>query len=453
MITKKEKLFYGFGDMGYNILMSGISFYLLYFMINVGGLKASLASLVFLVSKVWDAVTDYLMGRISDKTKSKFGKRRIYMLLGSLPFMISFALLWVVPNTNSQLLKFLFYLIVYMFYNTCATVVYIPYNSLSANMTNDYNERTSLNSFRIILANLGILLGALLFSLLAEGKESLLYPLFNSEKYAYLLAGVIMGFIAALLMVLCTFNVKEKFDGGDNSYGFFSTLKQFFKLKEFRNTTIFYLLSMTGFDIIMATFMFLVSDTLNFGSGTITMIFIALPLITAMASAFFWSYVSEKKDKIFAYNVASILIFISLLLVLFIPEKSYVFLGIVCLLVGFCMGSIQVMPWACLPDVIEIDEYENHVRREGAFYGIVSFLYKTASGISLAIVSLVLSIFGYVENSTLPQPERALNAIRYMFSFLPGLIFIISIYFAIKSRISKDKFELINKELEERRKK
>ncbi len=89
----KEKFFYGLGDLSANIMFAAISFYLLYFFVNVGGLKPALASAVFLIAKFWDAVTDYLMGRISDKTKSKWGKRRVYMLFGALPYGLAFLLL------------------------------------------------------------------------------------------------------------------------------------------------------------------------------------------------------------------------------------------------------------------------------------------------------------------------------------------------------------------------
>ena len=126
MLKRREKVFYGLGDFASNIAFGSVSFYLMYFMVKVGGLEAGLAGVVFIIAKFWDAVTDYFMGRISDKTKCKFGKRRIYMLCGAVPFGLSFILLWLIPGTNSQALKFLYYTGMYMLFCTCWTVSTCP---------------------------------------------------------------------------------------------------------------------------------------------------------------------------------------------------------------------------------------------------------------------------------------------------------------------------------------
>ena len=114
-IKGKEKFFYGLGDMSANILLAAFSFYLLFFMVSIGGLKPALASLVFLIAKFWDAITDIWMGRISDNTKTKFGKRRVYMIFGAIPFGLMFIILWLCPFSveTSQFVKFIYYLLAY----------------------------------------------------------------------------------------------------------------------------------------------------------------------------------------------------------------------------------------------------------------------------------------------------------------------------------------------------
>lgn len=465
MITKKEKFFYGMGDLSANILFSSVSFYLLYFLVKIVGLSAFLVPIIFLLGKLWDAITDYLMGRISDSTKSKFGKRRIYMLIGIIPFGIAFMLLWIIPFEMTTIVKCLYFTFIYMLYNTTFTVVYIPYNSLSANMTSDYDERTSLNAVRIVMANIGILLGAAVFSLLAEGQDSLLYAIDGTEKTAYMVAGMIFGVVAMVTMLICTMNVKERVEeNSDNTYSFTKTMKQFFALKEFRCNLLYYLLSMVGFDIIMAIFMFYVRDSLALGGGIISMIFIAIPLLTAMIASILWVKLTEKHEKHNVYGVAAIYLTLTLLLVFIIPsaEKSnitltYILLSIVVVLVGIGMSAIQIIPWATLPDVIEIDEYTNNVRREGAYYGIVQFMYKVASGIGVSIVSLILGAFGYIENPEFEagpviQPYEALIAIRIILGILPGIIFIASAYFARKGKITREHFNEIKVSLNERNK-
>lgn len=447
MVKTKEKIFYGMGDFASNIAFGAISFYLMYFMIKIGGLDAKLAGVVFLIAKIWDAITDYLMGRISDKTVCKFGKRRIYMLIGSIPFGLSLILLWIVPTTDAQTLKMIYYTLVYMLFCTCWTIVYVPYNTLSANMTQDYDTRTSLTSYRIVLANIGILFGAAIFSLLAEGKESVFYGITQNQSQAYLLAGVSFGVLSCGCMLLCTFNVKERFFGNnDNTYGFFITLKQFFKLKEFRYGMVLYLLSMLGFDIIMGIYMFYVSDSLNFGGGFESMLFVALPLVCAMLSAPLWTYISKKKGKNFAYNFSAATTTATFILTLFIPQQNALALAIVSAVAGACMSGIQIIPLAILPDVVDIDNKVNGVRREGAFFGLTSFIYKLANGVGIGLVGVVLGLCGYIEGAgsyidvaeNFTQPDSALLAIRIILAFIPGIIFLISIIFSTKCRFTKE---------------
>ena len=293
-LTRKEKISYGLGDMSSNIIFAAISFYLLYFMVNVAGLNPALAGLIFIIAKLWDAITDYFMGILSDKTQTRWGKRRVYMLFGAIPYGLAFVLLWFAPFNagTQQWVKFLYYTLAYMTFNTLWTIVYVPYNALTANMTKDYDERTSLNGIRIICANIGMLLGAALFAFFAEGESSLFATLFGSIKNGYLMAGLLFGIIAAMIMLICVKGVKERYESNATyTQSFFKTLKEFFSLPEFRHTMMYYLLSMVGFDIIMAVFLFFVNDSLGFGvigGGEISMIFIALPLVFAILSAMFW---------------------------------------------------------------------------------------------------------------------------------------------------------------------
>lgn len=459
-LRTKEKICYGLGDLSCNILFATINFYFMYFLISVAGVSPFLTGLIFIIARVWDAITDYAMGIICDKTKSKYGKRRVYMLFGAIPFGIIFVLMWLTPiKADAKTLQFLYYLLVYCLFNTIWTVVYIPYNALSANMTKDYDERTSLNGIRIICANIGLLLGAAVFAVFADGTESIFYGIFGSEAKAYMYSSIIFGALAAIIMLICVKNIKERHDEVEaNPYGFFKTLKQFLSLKEFRNTAAYYLLSLVGYDIIITVFVFFVNDTLGFGGGAESMLFIAIPLVVAIITATFWVKMSEKYQKHKVYSVAAVYISISLLLCLVIPAESYLWLIVVVVLVGIGMSATQILPYASVPDVIEVDELVHGVRREGAYYGMMQFLYKTASGLATLLVSFTLGLFGYVENPELNgygpdfvQPSSALTAIRIVIGLIPGIIFVLSIIFCHRANMGKDKFDSIKAEIAKRK--
>jgi len=469
-LPMREKIAFGFGDMASNILFATVNFYLLYFMINVGGLKPALASGVFLVGKAWDAVTDYMMGRIVDKTRTtRFGKRKIYMLFGAVPFVVSFALMWLVPATNIQALLFLFYTAMYMLYCTTWTIVYIPYNTLAPNMTKDYDERTSLNSIRIMMANIGLILGAAVFALLADGNESILYGVFikshtalESIKLSYITAASIFASLGLIIWLLCTFGVKERYHASErNDKSFFQTLKEFFKLKEFRNIMLTFLLSMMGFDIIMTVFVFYINDSLGFGGdATLSMVFIAIPLVVAILSAPLWDYLCQKFQKHVVYAGSCVYMTLVLLMAIFMPQRNIALNIVHVALCGIGMSAIQIIPWAQLPDVVDVDEYVNGKRREGAYYGVTQFCYKFASGIGCALVSLILGAAGYIEANSeawyemmettgaVVQPDSALLAIRIVLSVLPGVIFLISAFTGYRANLNRDRFNMIKEALE-----
>ena len=488
-IKGKEKFFYGMGDLSANILLAAFSFYLLFFMVSVGGLKPALASLVFLVAKIWDAVTDVWMGRISDNTKSKFGKRRVYMIFGAVPFGLMFIILWLCPFSvgTSQLVKFIYYLMAYCLFNTTYTVVYVPYNSLTANITNDYDQRSSLTTVRIVLANVGLILGAALFGLFA-GENTVFsdifveagYDKFEAVKNSYLISSAIFGLLAAVTMLISGIAVKERYTGDEekNPYGLFKTLSQFIRMKEFRYTTAYYLTSMLGFDIILALFMFYIQDSLGYApDGILSMIFVAIPLLVAMATATVWDKLSAKFEKHRVYMFSVILTSIGLIIALLVPafegdmyQSSTASMGelfssatsIVLLFavftVGCGMSGIQILPYASIPDIVELDEYTYGVRREGAYYGVQSFVYKLSNGVALALVSLLLQLFGYKETPfldettgevvyTYVQSQTAQDAVRIIFCTLPIVIFAISIICAFKANMGRDRFNAIKEEL------
>ena len=452
-LPRGEKIAYGCGDLAANILLSAISFYFLYFLINVGGLSSFLASAVTIVGKVWDGIVNYFVGTIVDKTHSKWGKKRVYMLFGAIPFGATFILIWIQPH-GSQAANTVYYMIFYMLFCTAFDVVYIPYNSLTANMTDDYDERTSLNGYRIALANVGIIAGAALFAVLADGEESVFFPVFKTQSKAYLLTAGIFSVVAIIIMLICASVVQERTQTApENNKGFFRTLYEFFKLPEFTFIMSTYLFSMVGFDVIMAIFMFFINDALGYAGGVMAMVFVAIPLVCAIASAAFWVWASEKWDKARVYTAAAIYMFIVLFFAIFVPAKNDVTTVIIVILAGLGLSAIQILPYASIPDVVEIDEYVNGVRREGAYYGICQFMYKIGSGIVVSVVSAVLGAFGYVEStdgSVIDQPDSALMAIRIVMGTVPGVFFLISLIFTWKGRIDRDRFATIKEELAKR---
>jgi len=446
VVPLREKLAFGVGDMAVNIAFTTIGFYFIFFIVNVAGLPAEWAGIIFACAKLWDAVTDYFMGTISDRTRSRFGRRRPYILAGSVPLAISFALLWIVPFENPAAL-FAYYMIIILVFNTAFTVVSVPYNAMLPELSGNYDERTSITGFRMSFAFLGNLLAAAGVALIVD-------VIFGGpENYdtGYPVMGVIFGAIIIIILLVTFFGTKERTkEITENPDGLWKTLKSLFILKEFRLMLGMFLFSMISIDIFMAVVLFFLKDAIHI-SEDIIFILMGVPLLLAVAAAPLWVLLGERLGKRKAYAISAFLFAAILLLFFFAPEGNTAYTVTIAVLAGIGISASQIIPWSIMPDINEIDEHRNGVRREGAVYGITIFLYKSASAAAILLVSGVLGFYGYAEGAGAVQPESAVMAIRVLIGIAPGVCAIIAAFFALNLPLTKDRFDRMRQEIEERK--
>lgn len=195
------KLVYAVGNLGFTLLISGIGFFLLIFYTDVAGIPPALASTALLVGKIWDVVNDPLFGWVSDRTKSPLGRRRVYLIYGALPLaLVSFAL-WAVPRGLAPTAAFLWIVLSYALFDTFFTITNVPFNSLTAELTRDYDERTSLMAVASVGAVVGYLLGAVLPPMITGG--------FADLSTGYLVLGAVFGGMVGLSIALVAWRVRE----------------------------------------------------------------------------------------------------------------------------------------------------------------------------------------------------------------------------------------------------
>ena len=446
VVPLREKLAFGVGDLAINIAFTTIGFYFIFFIVNVAGLRAEWAGIIFACAKLWDAITDYYMGIISDRTKSRFGRRRPYILAGSIPLAISFTMLWIVPFQNPVAL-FIYYMIIILIFNTAFTVVSVPYNALLPELSSNYNERTNITGFRMSFAFIGNLIAAagvaLIVDVIFGGAE-------NYDK-GYPAMGVILGVIILVILIITFLGTKErKKEVSENKDGFFGTIKALLSMKEFRMMLGMFLFSMIAIDIFMAVVLFFLKDVVHI-SDDIMFLLMGVPLVLAVVAAPLWVYLGEKLGKRNAYAISAVLFALILLLFFIAPVGNVVYVTAIAMLAGLGISASQIIPWSIMPDINEIDEHRNGVRREGAIYGITIFLYKSASTIAILLVSSVLGVFGYIEGTGTVQPESAVKAIRILIGIAPGICSLIAAFFALKLPLSKDQFDQMRLEIEERK--
>ena len=202
------KLAYGSGDMGPAITANILVFFLLYFFTNVAGLPPGMAGSILAIGKIGDAINDPIAGILSDRTRTKWGRRIPWMLFGTIPFGVFFFLQWLVPtfssdpNTNNWYL-FAYYIVVATLFNLAYTAVNLPYTALTPELTQDYNERTNLNSFRFAFS-----IGGSILSLILAGFISQAYP--NDPLKEYFVLGLSSSLISMIAIFWATFRIQEK---------------------------------------------------------------------------------------------------------------------------------------------------------------------------------------------------------------------------------------------------
>lgn len=449
VVSIREKISYGMGDLGNNIAYGSIGFYFVFFLTDVAGMSPAWAGYIFMIARMWNALCDLLVGFLSDRTKTRYGRRRPYLLFGAIPLGIFFALLWLVPFTEGIPL-IIYYTFVGILFNTLYSLVAVPYNALLPELSQNYDERTSIAGFKMALSFVGSLLSAMGVMLIVDT----IYP----GKAMYTVSFPIMGKILAVFIIIniliSFFGTKERVISGQSEFrtGFRTSLHSLLKLREFKLVAGVFILNMVGFDVIMAMYIYFMKHALKI-SDNLSFVFMAIPLIIAVAITPFWVGVSERLGKQKTYILSAFYFMVPLFLCLLLPAGNIPFILFVILLMGIGLSASQVLTFSILPDVVEVDELKNGMRREGTIYGMTMFLYKISSAVSIAVVSAALGLFGYVQSTGSVEIEQAASAvwgIRILISCVPAICFLLSAYFVKKLPLGKEAFETLKKSISEK---
>ncbi len=444
------KLAFGVGDLGPAIVAGVRGFFLNAFLLEVAGLSPYLAAPLFLIIQIWDAVNDPIIGALTDRTNTRWGRRRPWLLFGAVPFGLAFFLTWLVPDIG-QTAKFFYYLIIGILLDTSFTVINVPYTALTPELTADYDERTSLNSYRFSFSIVGGVVASALHPVIVG-----MFPNDVTRGYA-VSAAVWSCFIIASALITFAF-IREKpgltASQPDEQLGFLEGVRIAFRNRAFVYATLVYLLSWLSLQFIQANLQLYVRYWAQLDEATQFPILILGIQLTAFVFLFIWSAVSRRIGKKGVYYVGVTLWIGVLIGLFFIPPGQFIWLLGLGVLAGAGVSLVYLVPWSLLPDVLELDELETGQRREGIFYGFFVFLQKLGLAAGLAISNLVLGVSGYInphETEVTTQPEATLLVLRLFVSFIPAAVLAVSFLAMRRYPITRESHAAVRAELEQRR--
>ncbi len=436
------KIIYGTGDLGFSMNNSIITAFFPIFMMDVIGLSPGLVAIILFVGRSWDYVNDPVIGHLSDRTRTRWGRRRPFLLFGAIPFGLSFILLWLSPNF-SQTGLVIYYSLGYIVYEALATTVYMPYFALTPELTEDYDERTKLISFRMLFNILGSLT-AYVFPMMV------IQSMVPENTQRVLLMGVIAGAIAATPLILVFFGTREKKEHMmEKRPKFFQSLKAAFKNRPFVFGAGIYLLTWMTIVVVETNLLLYIKYIIDReGQSTLLM---ASIFVTAIIALPLWNWASKHWNKRLAYIIGiAFWAVVMIVLILVTPQTPLWVILILCIMAGIGVSAAQVLPWAIIPDAIEWDEWKTFERHEGMFYSLITLMGKIGNSLAAPFSLMVLQLTGYQSGSVV-QPDSALMGIRLVIGPLPALLLTGGIIFAIFYPLSREQHHKIVEELRLRR--
>ena len=442
MQAKNEKLSwwtkigYGLGDIyggGSGVV---ISFYYLIFLTDVVRITPALAGTVILISKIYDSITDPFEGLIADRTRTRLGRRRPYLLAGIPLVFLSFFALYYPYSMESQTTRFVFVVLSYLFFSTVVSIVMLNYNALHSVITLDYHERSSLSSIRIFFSTVSSIVAALLPLEIVKA--------FPDVHTGYIVMGLAFGAFFALPFIATVTSVKERpeFQKPPKAFDWKEAFIEPFKNRTFVYTLAMYLFAFVAIDTVSTIVAYFVKYYLQ-RSGEVSFVNGAL-LVAQVVSLPFYVALSKRTSKIRGYIIGLAIWVVAMLFSFLLgPANASFWVYVFASIVGLGTGGIVVMIYAIFPDIPDVDELHSGERREAIYSALVTFIRKFSSALAIFAVSNVIGWAGYIPpieetingaTKLIEQPQTAtfLLVLRLIFMLLPIVLLMFALVFAIK---------------------
>lgn len=433
-LSIKEKVAYGLGDMGCNFVWQTVMLFLAFFYTDIYGLSPAHMGTMFLLVRFIDAVTDPIMGSIVDRTKSKHGRYRPYLLWMAIPFGLACMFAFFTPNFG-ETGKIVYAYVSYIFLTLMYTAINVPYCAMANAMTNCSKERTSLQGYRFALSTAGGLVVAMialpLVDVIGQG----------DVQKGYLGAMAVMGIVAVALFFTSFANTKERcVPEQEEKQSVWKDLKLLLNNNQWRVLFVVNVVLLTGVVLKGATTMYYVNSVMERPDLATT--FMVVGMLAAIVGAMGSAPLLGKYNKPTIYRILIAFSGILCAALYFVDPSNIVMVFALVITLGVVQMSTTPILWSMMSDVVDYEKTRSNRSLSGMVFSTNLFAIKLGIAIGGASVGWILAWAGYVGGAETQTPE-AINSINLLFTVIPGVMFASLSVFMMFYQLDNKKLEQI----------
>lgn len=415
-LSAKEKISYGLGDMASHIGLDNVIIFLTFYYTDVVGLPAVFVGTLFLLARVADAIIDPAMGMVADRTRTRWGRFRPWLLWLSVPFGVSCLLIYAVPESLSLSGKMIYASVTYSLMMLMYTAINIPYCSMGAIITPDNTQRISLQSWRFFLATLGGAMSTFLMMPLAEWLGG------GNKLDGYFGAMSVMASLAALMFLICFFNTRERVNAPPSHGNFISDLRDLLRNDQWRVVALLVFFNISFGVVRLGAMMYYVTYFL--GDASLFMWLLAAHIVGKSVGSVMAKWLTRKLSKLTVFTLCTVITGLLSISIMFMPATLPLLVAMTFVVSSFYQVTTTLM-WVMMSDVVDYGEYKPGKRMDGTVFSTLLAVLKMGMAVSGAIVGWTLGLSGYVAQAPVQQ-SSAMLAIIALFSVVPGILALLS---------------------------
>lgn len=429
-VPNRVRVGYAAGDLGISIAYFAFGFFFLFYLTDLVGLAPSVAGTVVLIGKLWDGVNDPLIGMLCDRTRSRHGRKRVYLLYGAVPFGVSFVLLWLIPPGASVGATVSLAVVLVLLFATTYSVVGVPYQALVPVITSDYDERTRLVGLKAVFSAVGAVLGGAIALVVSERVD---------VQTALRVMAVVFG-VAVVVTVLGAAHAVRGVAHADEYPIAPVPLSRYARLLTEPSVAV-----LMGYKALGAVATGVLTAALPFfalhvvGSASVSTISLAIYTVVGAALVPLWVRLSRSRDKrrlVLVANIAAAVVLVGIAVLSASGSSLVLLAGSV--LLGSAMSAYLVIPPSLVPDLVDWYEYETGERHESVFFGLWMTVHQLGLGVAGFLLGLMLQWFGYLEGAE-AQSASAVLGVRVAFGILPAVFLVAAAVLLQRYRITRER--------------